>query len=130
LEPAWTTYNPALKNQNRQAVVAHAFNSTTLEAEAGGFLSSRTARATQRSPVSTPPPKKKKNKTKQSKPKPNQINIACVEGLEYLSVVECLCEVRMSLGFIASTSKLRKTTKQAFIELTGFIRGVSVIIKV
>jgi hypothetical protein len=51
------------------AVVAHAFNPGTWEAEAGGFLSSRparvssrTARAIQRNPVS-----KNKNKTKQKK---------------------------------------------------------------
>jgi hypothetical protein len=37
-------------------VVVHAFNPSTWEAEAGEFLSSRTARATQRNPVS-----KKKN---------------------------------------------------------------------
>jgi hypothetical protein len=52
-------------------VVAHAFNPSTQEAEAGGFLSSRpassrvssrTARATQRNPDS-----KKQNKTKQNK---------------------------------------------------------------
>jgi hypothetical protein len=52
------------------SVVAHAFNPSTQEAEAGGFLSSRpawstkvssrTARATQRNPVL-------KNKTKQQK---------------------------------------------------------------
>jgi hypothetical protein len=48
-----------------QAVVAHAFNPSTWEAEAGGFLSSRTARAIQRNPVSK---NKKKNKTKQKKP--------------------------------------------------------------
>jgi hypothetical protein len=42
----------------RRAVVAHAFNLSTWEAEAGGFLSSRTARATQRNPVL------KKTKTK------------------------------------------------------------------
>jgi hypothetical protein len=41
------------------AVVVHAFNPSTWEAEAGGFLSSRTARATQRDPVS-----KNKNKKK------------------------------------------------------------------
>jgi len=45
--------------------VAHAFNPSTWEAEAGGFLSSRpawgTARPTQRNPVS------KKQKTKQKK---------------------------------------------------------------
>ena len=32
-------------------MVAHAFNPNTPEAEAGGFLSLRTARATQRNPV-------------------------------------------------------------------------------
>jgi hypothetical protein len=46
-------------------VVAHAFNPSTWEAEAGRFLSSRpawsTARATQRNPVSK---KKKKRKEK------------------------------------------------------------------
>jgi hypothetical protein len=35
-----------------QAVVAHAFNPSTWEAEAGGFLSSRPARVIQRNPVS------------------------------------------------------------------------------
>jgi hypothetical protein len=52
-----------------QAVVAHAFNPSTPEAEAGRFLRSRlvykvsfrTARAIQRNPVS------EKNKTKQNK---------------------------------------------------------------
>jgi hypothetical protein len=34
------------------AVVVHAFDPSTCEAEAGGFLSSRPARATQRNPVS------------------------------------------------------------------------------
>ena len=42
-------------------VVAHAFKPSTWEAEAGRFLSSRTARATQGNPVSK---KTKKNKTK------------------------------------------------------------------
>jgi hypothetical protein len=32
--------------------MAHTFNPSTREAEAGGFLSSRSARATQRNPVS------------------------------------------------------------------------------
>jgi hypothetical protein len=55
-------------------LVAHAFNPSTWEAEAGGFLSfdaslvykvsSRTARAIQRNPVSK---NKKQNKTKQNK---------------------------------------------------------------
>jgi hypothetical protein len=46
-------------------MVAHAFNLSTWEAEAGGFLSSRTARtarAIQRNPVSKKPKKKKKKK--------------------------------------------------------------------
>jgi hypothetical protein len=48
--------------------VAHAFNPSNQEAEAGGFLSSRTARAIQRNPVSKKAKKQKtknKNKTKQ-----------------------------------------------------------------
>jgi hypothetical protein len=44
-----------------QAAVVHAFNPSTWEAEAGGFLSSRTARAIQRNPVSKKRKKKKKN---------------------------------------------------------------------
>jgi hypothetical protein len=40
-------------------VVVHAFNPSTWEAEAGEFLSSRSARATQRNPVS-----KKKTKVR------------------------------------------------------------------
>jgi hypothetical protein len=46
--------------------MAHAFNPRTWEAEAGRFLSSRTARAIQRNPVS----KKKKKKKKKPKQKP------------------------------------------------------------
>jgi hypothetical protein len=34
------------KTKNRQAVVVHAFNPSTWEAEAGGFLSSRSAWST------------------------------------------------------------------------------------
>jgi hypothetical protein len=54
----------------KPGVVAHAFNPSTWEAEAGGFLefeaslvyrvSSRTAKATQRNPVSKKAKKKKK----------------------------------------------------------------------
>ena len=43
-------------------MVVHAFNPSTREAEAGGFLSSRTARATQRNLVSKIQKKKKKSK--------------------------------------------------------------------
>jgi hypothetical protein len=63
------------QDRSCQAVVAHTFNPSTWEAEAGEFLSlrpalvyrvsSRTARATQRNPVS-------KNKTKQNKTKQNK----------------------------------------------------------
>jgi hypothetical protein len=41
-------------------VVAHTLNPSIREAEAGGFLSSRTARAIQRNAVKSPPPPKKK----------------------------------------------------------------------
>jgi hypothetical protein len=40
-----------LRAPNASGLVAHTFNLSTREAEAGGFLSSRTARATQRNPV-------------------------------------------------------------------------------
>jgi hypothetical protein len=46
----------------KPGVVAHSFNPSTGEAEAGGFLSSRSARAIQRNPVL-------KNKTKQQQQK-------------------------------------------------------------
>jgi hypothetical protein len=46
-------------------VVVHTFNPSTPEAEAGGFLSSRPARATQRNPVL------KKQANKQTNKKPN-----------------------------------------------------------
>ena len=49
------------RNQVEPVVVAQAFNPSTWEAEAGGFLSSRPARATQRNPVS----KKQKKKRNQ-----------------------------------------------------------------
>jgi hypothetical protein len=54
-------------------VVAHAFNPSTREAEAGRFLSSRpawSARAIQRNLVSKN--QKQKNKNKNKKPNPNQ----------------------------------------------------------
>jgi hypothetical protein len=51
-------------------MVAHAFNPSTQEAEAGGFLSSRPARAIQRNPVLKN--KTKQNKTKQNKTKQNR----------------------------------------------------------
>jgi hypothetical protein len=61
----------ALEDRIKPGVVAHAFNPSTREAEAGGFLSSkaslvykvssRTAKAIQRNPVSKIPKRKKKN---------------------------------------------------------------------
>jgi hypothetical protein len=60
------------KKKKKPGVVAHAFNPSTREAEAGGFsefeaslvykVSSRTARAIQRHPVSKKNQKKKKKK--------------------------------------------------------------------
>jgi hypothetical protein len=50
-----------IKIHKSQAVMAHPFNPSTWEAEAGGFLSLRTARATPRNPVL------EKQKTKQNK---------------------------------------------------------------
>jgi hypothetical protein len=45
--------------------VVHAFNPSTWEAEAGGFLSSRTARTIQRNAVSKNQKKKEKRKEKE-----------------------------------------------------------------
>jgi hypothetical protein len=69
-----------IEKRSCQALVAHAFNPSTQEAEAGGFLSSRPAwstewvpgqpRATQRNPVSK---KKQKQKQKQNKIKQKKI---------------------------------------------------------
>jgi hypothetical protein len=63
---------PSLKKrQEEPSVVTHAFNPSTWEAEAGGFLvyrvSSRTARAIQRNPVL-----KKKNKNNNKKRQEDQ----------------------------------------------------------
>jgi hypothetical protein len=52
---------PFTKLDSKLGVVTHAFNPSTWEAEAGGFLSLRPARATQRNPVL------KKQKTKKKK---------------------------------------------------------------
>jgi hypothetical protein len=71
--------------------VAHAFNPSTQEAEAGEFkaslvyrVSSRTARATQRNPVSKKTKKKnkknkKKQKTKQNKKTLSQFKMLLVQ---------------------------------------------------
>jgi hypothetical protein len=67
--PESVVFSVIIKSKFRPGVVAHAFNPSTREAEAGGFLSSRpawsiyklssrTARDIQRNPVS----KKQKNK--------------------------------------------------------------------
>ena len=54
-------------------MMAHAFNPNTGEAEAGGFLSSRTARAIQRNPVSKNQKEKKKKVADQLGP-PNHFH--------------------------------------------------------
>jgi hypothetical protein len=53
------------RDKSGPGVVAHTFDPSTWEAEAGRFLSSRIARATQRNPVS----KKTKTKTKKQQRK-------------------------------------------------------------
>jgi hypothetical protein len=58
-----------LQEGTRLGVVAHTFNLSTREAEAGGFLSSRTARATQRNPVSK---NQNQNKNKNKKTQKNK----------------------------------------------------------
>jgi hypothetical protein len=70
-------------------VVAHDFNPSTWEAEAGSSefetslvyrVSSRTARATQRNPVSKT--KQNKTKPKKQKQKPKNPNHSLAEGLQ------------------------------------------------
>jgi hypothetical protein len=68
------------EGQLQPGMVAHAFDPSTWEAEAGGLeaslvctVSSRTARATQRKPCLKKPKKKKKKKKKPTK-KQNQKN--------------------------------------------------------
>jgi hypothetical protein len=53
-----------IRIKSKPGVVAHTFNPSTQEAEAGGFLSSRPARATQRNPVSKNQNKKTNKKKK------------------------------------------------------------------
>jgi hypothetical protein len=53
-----------MQRNSGRAVAAHTFNPSTWEAEAGGFLSSGTTRATQKSPVSKKGKKKEKKKKK------------------------------------------------------------------
>jgi hypothetical protein len=69
----------SIKNQWGQAVVAHAFNPNTWEAEAGGFLSSRPAWSTEwvpgqpglhRETLSQKTKKQNKTKTKNKKKEP------------------------------------------------------------
>jgi hypothetical protein len=62
-------------NYTKPGMVAHAFNPSTWEAEAGEFLSLRTARATQRNPVSkNKQTNKQTNKTKQTNKQENAEN--------------------------------------------------------
>jgi hypothetical protein len=55
-------------------VVVHTFNPSTWEAEAGGFLSSKPARATQRNPVLENRKKKKKEEEESSWPQKDFIS--------------------------------------------------------
>jgi hypothetical protein len=66
-------------------VVAHAFNPGTWEAEAGGFLaslvyrvSSRTARATQRNPISEKKKKQNKKQTNKHQLRKEAMNKKCL----------------------------------------------------
>jgi hypothetical protein len=89
-----------IKTTVKPGVVVHAFNPSTWEAEAGGFLSfqdslvykvsSRTAWALQRNPVS----KKKKTKNKKQKTTTTNSKIGC--GV-YLSGKLCLPCVMLEL---------------------------------
>ena len=54
------------KVYQKPGVVAHAFNPSTREAEADGFLSLRPARAIQRNPVSKNQKKKKEKRKKKT----------------------------------------------------------------
>jgi hypothetical protein len=56
--------NYVLKNNNKPGSVARAFNPSNWESEAGRFLSSRTARAKQRNPVSKNQKTNNNNKAK------------------------------------------------------------------
>jgi hypothetical protein len=60
LQPSLTSEEAVVHRIVGPEVVAHAFNPSTWEAEAGRFLSSRTARAIQRNPVLKRKKKKKK----------------------------------------------------------------------
>jgi hypothetical protein len=65
--------------------VAHAFNPSTREAEAGGFLSSRPARDTQRNPVLKRKEKgKEKEKEEERKGKRKR---ACFSNLQAFSLI-------------------------------------------
>jgi hypothetical protein len=55
------------KERCSPVVVAPAFNPSTWEAEAGGYLSSRPARATQRNPVSKNQKKKERKKERKKR---------------------------------------------------------------
>jgi hypothetical protein len=82
------TKNLEKQNKRQPGVVAHAFNPSTFEAEAGGFLSSRpaykmssrTARAIQRNPVS-------KNKNKQTNKKSRKMCYSSALVLQSWAVV-------------------------------------------
>jgi hypothetical protein len=65
-----------IKSPILPGMVAHAFNPSTREAKAGGFLSSRTTRVTQRNPVL----KKKQQKKNQNKTKKKAYTTSADDG--------------------------------------------------
>jgi hypothetical protein len=69
----WEGERSVSKETLSQTVGAHTFNPSTWAAEAGGFLSSRTARTTQRNPVS----KKQKKQNKRNKKRNFEDLIRC-----------------------------------------------------
>jgi hypothetical protein len=70
-------HGSALYKTEQPGVVAHDFNPSTREAEAGGFLSSRAAWSTElssRTAKATQKNQKKQNKTKQKTKKPPNLS--------------------------------------------------------
>jgi hypothetical protein len=77
----------------------HAFNPSTWEAEAGGFLHLRTARATQRNPVSKNQNKKQQQKRKQWR------NVFKIQG-NYPPCLSFVCFLSAGIKMNATTTTL------------------------